>query len=867
MSERLVPSGVTSLDRVVLGLRLGDNVVWQVDELADYATFARVFAEQAIRDQEPCVYIRFAPHEPILQPTPGLTIVEVDPRPGFDAFSSDIHRIIDEAGRGVRHIFDNLSALAVEWTTDEQIANFFQFACPYLFELDTVAYFALSRHQHDGKAIARIRDTTQVLFDLFRVGENLYVHPLKVAERYTQQMFLPHLIDAGALMPVSHSGDAAVIAASARRRPLSSQRSSIAPWESVYERLLEYQGNEDSPEVAPLKQEFCRMLLGNQPRINELADTYLSLDDLFGIRERLIGSGKIGGKAAGLILARCILRERCDGADYQEIFEDHDSFFIGSDIFFSFLVNNDLFRLRWQLAREGDLSAEAFEDVERRFLEGEFSPEIIEQFRNMLDYYGQAPVIVRSSSLLEDSFGNAFAGKYRSEFCANQGSPRERLLEFLRAVKLVYASTLNPDALSYRRKHNLIDRDEQMAILVQRVAGSPYKQYFFPSLAGVAISRNLFVWTDRIDEKQGLVRMVFGLGTRAVNRVGSDYPRMFAVSHPQLRPELGRRILTYSQRQVDVIDLHGNRLTSVSAEELLSDLNYPQLKLYTSLWKGSYLLDTWLSGPSDPEEALVLTFNTLLERTDFVSTVRWMLKTLEEAYGHPVDTEFTASIDDGGRVRVNLVQCRPLFLPDATEVVEIADDIPQEQVLFRSSGTIRGGSISRIRYILYIDPAVYHPAPMTVKRSIPHLVGRINHFFEETGENVIMMGPGRWGSSSINLGIGVGYAQINHTQVLVEMAREAAGLVPDVSYGTHFFQDLVEDEIIYLAVYPDDQASEFNESFFSQAPNALTQLLPDAGEFADVVRLIDLVTATGGFAKVVADPQAQIGICYLEPSA
>ncbi len=864
---RAVPTGIESLDRVVQGLRLGDNVVWQVDELADYAAFARLFAEQAIGDGEPCVYVRFAPHEPILHPTPGLTIVEVDPRPGFDAFSGNIHRIIDEAGRGVRHVFDNLSALAVEWSTDEQIANFFQFACPYLYELDTVAYFALTRHQHDGKAIARIRDTTQVLFDLFRVGENLYMHPLKVAQRYTQRMFLPHQVSEGTLTPIFHSGDAAVVAASARRRPLSARTSSIAPWESLYERLLQYRGNEDSPEVVPLKQEFCRMLLGNQTRINELADRYLTLDDLIGIRERLIGSGKIGGKAAGLILARCILRERSDVTNYHEVFEDHDSFFIGSDIFFSFLVNNDLFRLRWQIAREDGLSTERFEDVEQRFLDGEFSGEIVEQFRVMLDYYGQAPVIVRSSSLLEDSFGNAFAGKYRSEFCANQGSPRDRLEEFLRAVKLVYASTLNPDALSYRRKHDLIDRDEQMAILVQRVAGAPYKEYFFPSVAGVAISRNLYVWTDRIDERQGLVRLVFGLGTRAVNRVGSDYPRMFAVSHPQLRPELGRRILTYSQRQVDVIDLQRNRFASVSVQELLSGLDYPHLKLYTSLWKGGYALDAWMSGPSGPEEELVLTFNTLLERTGFVNTIRGMLSTLEEAYGHPVDTEFTASLSDDGQVRVNLVQCRPLFLPDAAEAVEIAEDIPQEQILFRSSGTIRGGSVPRIRYILYIDPAVYDPAPMGVKRAIPQLIGRINRFFETAAENVMMMGPGRWGSSSINLGIGVGYAQINHTQVLVEMAREAAGMVPDVSYGTHFFQDLVEDEIIYLAVYPDDQTSEFDEAFFTESPNVLTQVLPDAREIANVVRLIDVAAVTGSYAKVVADPQAQIGLCYLETNA
>ncbi len=249
---------------------------------------------------------------------------------------------------------------------------------------------------------------------------------------------------------------------------------------------------------------------------------------------------------------------------FLQILEAHDSFYIGSDVFFTFLVNNDLFRLRLQLTRSSHISDDEFGEVERRFLEGKFPPEIIEQFGNMLDYYGQAPIIVRSSSLLEDSFRNAFAGKYRSEFCANQGSSEERLEAFLRAVKLVYASAVNPDALSYRRAMGLENRDEQMAILVQRVSGMPYKKYFFPSLAGVACSRNLYAWTDRIDATKGLIRLVFGLGTRAVNRVGNDYPRMIAISHPELRPEYGVRIAKYSQWEADVLDLEKNEFATMS---------------------------------------------------------------------------------------------------------------------------------------------------------------------------------------------------------------------------------------------------------------------------------------------------------------
>ncbi|MCG6537890.1 MAG: PEP/pyruvate-binding domain-containing protein, partial [Syntrophales bacterium LBB04] len=347
-------------------------------------------------------------------------------------------------------------------------------------------------------------------------------------------MFLPHMMSGTGWVPVFQSGEAAAVSVSASKKPLHIMAKSIAPWESVFRRLLQYQEaekdlSETAPEISALKQELLQMMVGSHPEFNRLADSYFRISDLLGIRDRLIGSGQIGGKAAGMLLARRILME--DGnEDFSQILEAHDSFYIGSDVFFTFLVNNDLFRLRLQLTRSFHISHDEFGEVERRFLEGKFPPEIIEQFGNMLDYYGQAPIIVRSSSLLEDSFRNAFAGKYRSEFCANQGSSEERLETFLRAMKLVYASALNPDALSYRRAMGLENRDEQMAILVQRVSGMPYKKYFFPSLAGVAFSRNLYAWTDRIDATKGLIRLVFGLGTRAVNRVGNDYPRMIAIS-------------------------------------------------------------------------------------------------------------------------------------------------------------------------------------------------------------------------------------------------------------------------------------------------------------------------------------------------
>jgi len=467
MAAPFLNSGIAALDEVLQGLRPGDNVVWQVDSLEDYRYFAEPFAHEGIASGRDVVYLRFAPHPPVLAPRPGLTVLEVDPSLGFDCFSREVHKIIEERGRGVFYVFDNLSALVADWATDKLLANLFQVTCPYLFEFDTVTYFALTRGQHAHSAVARIRDTTQLLVDVYHVKDQMYVHPLKVWDRYSPQMFLPHRAAGEDWLPVFQSADAAAVSAAARRYPLLGKTSSTAPWDSVHRRLVQHReagrvSEEDNPEVVALKHELCRMMIGQHPEFSNLADHYLTLEDLLSIRDRVIGSGRIGGKAAGMLLARRILTtpEPEDEFDFSQVLEGHDSFYLGSDVFFTFLVNNDLFRLRLQLTRNLQLSREEFADVEQRFLAGTFPPATMDQFRDMLDYFGQAPIIVRSSSLLEDSFGSAFAGKYRSEFCANQGHPGDRMEAFLRALKLVYASALNPDALSYRRKRGLGATDE-----------------------------------------------------------------------------------------------------------------------------------------------------------------------------------------------------------------------------------------------------------------------------------------------------------------------------------------------------------------------------------------------------------------------
>ncbi len=865
-----ISSGIDELDHLIGGFFPGDNVVWQTDDLQEYARFARAFARRTIADGRECTYLRFAPHPRILEARRGLRVVEVEPGPGFDVFTNTVHGIIEEKGADSYYVFDNLSALVTEWATDELLSNFYQIICPYVLQLGSISYFGLSRGGHDHSTIARIRDTAQILIDIYHVGGETYVHPVKVLGRYSPQMFVPHRVVGTGWTPLFGSGEAAAVSAEAWKRSGGTAADSVAPWQSVYARLLQHQrAGEDekqAPEVLSLKREFSRMLLGDNRSFVDVADRFFTVDDLIDVRSRIIGSGRIGGKAAGMLLARRALLTGKGTVDFSRVLEAHDSFYIGSDVFFTFLVENDLFQERLRVTRDRHISHEAFEYVEQRFLNGSFPPDIMEQFRDMLAYFGQAPIIVRSSSLLEDSHMTAFAGKYRSEFCGNQGSPEDRMQAFLRVLKLVYASALNPDAIAYRCRQGLMNSDEQMAILVQRVSGRPYRNRFFPSFAGVGFSQNLYAWNSRIDPQKGMIRLVFGLGTRAVNRLAGDYCRMIAVSHPQLRPETGPAIAKYSQRNADLIDLERNEFVTVPLAGLLADCDYPNLDLIASLMSDGYLTDIIGACPPQSAGKLVPTFDNLIRRTPFVKIMDEMLTRLEKAFGYPIDTEFTGHVDSQGEVRICLLQCRSLAVPGVGGPVAMPEDLKKERVLFRSANFTSGGVVKDVRFILYMDPLAYsRMSSPDRKKSLGRVVGLINNHPSIAAGRIIMMGPARWGSSNLELGVNVGFADISNAAVLVEMAREDRGHVPEVSYGTHFFLDLVEAQIIYLPVYPGDPETQFNTEFFDRAPNVLTSLVPDADGYSDVIRLIDVPASSGGLhAQVVADPRSRKAVCFLQ---
>ncbi|MFW5958296.1 MAG: PEP/pyruvate-binding domain-containing protein, partial [Desulfosalsimonas sp.] len=503
-----VSTGWKSLDKIIDRLRRGDNVVWQVDGIEDYQRLVTPFVNSALAGSERVVYMRFARHAPLLDPKDNLEIYHLNTDKGFETFSAEVHSILTKEGRDVCYVFDSLSDLQHVWATDLMIGDFFFITCPYLYELNTTAYFAILRNRHSFKAIARIREITQVLIDVYNYQGSLCVHPIKVQHRYSPTMFFPHVKEKDDLVPVINSDEASRLFSYLSRHSTGSAQRRLDYWDRLFlqaRQLLESDAGDE--EKQDMVEQLSRLLLTRNKRVLSMIRRNMELEDLLHIKERLIGTGFIGGKSLGMLLARKILAGQ-SSSDWGNVLEHHDSFYIGSDVFYSYIVQNGWWKLFMAHKTEKGYFARAAE-LRQHMLEGVFPEEITEQFQLMLEYFGQSPIIVRSSSLLEDAFGSAFAGKYESYFCVNQGPPEKRYENFEEAVRRIFASTMSEDALEYRRQRGLDRMDEQMALLVQRVSGSYDQSWFYPELAGVGLSHNPFVWKKGMDPGAGMVRLVF----------------------------------------------------------------------------------------------------------------------------------------------------------------------------------------------------------------------------------------------------------------------------------------------------------------------------------------------------------------------
>ena len=385
-------SGIPAMDTALDNIRLGDNVVWEVGSLDEFRAVAVPFAEQALRDGRNLLYIRFAEHEPILPPMEGLRVVQVPLSHRFETFTVEIHNIIEKEGYDAFYVFDCLSELEAAWATDLLMGDFFHLTCPFLFILDTVAYFPVLRGRHSFDALQKIRDTTQLFLDVFTeekepVSDNsgsgsgkilsMYVRPVKVWRRETEAMLQPHLYDlrTGAF---TAGGEGVQMSHFYRQRNLagSTANQNMDSWERFFQRTrIKY---ENGLDVTQECNRMCNIMLTRDERLRELIKEHFEPEDYFEVHDRMVGTGMIGGKATGMLLSRKLTQNL--RPDIYDRIEPHDSFYIGSDVFYTYIVDNGFWDLRVkQRTEEGYFALAA--QMEDLLLHGEFSAAMKAEFR------------------------------------------------------------------------------------------------------------------------------------------------------------------------------------------------------------------------------------------------------------------------------------------------------------------------------------------------------------------------------------------------------------------------------------------------------------------------------------------------------
>lgn len=598
-----------------------------------------------------------------------------------------------------------------------------------------------------------------------------------------------------------------------------------------------------------------------------VAKKYIEVSDFLPLLENTIGpaqgAGKLGGKTSGAYLANKILESDIKDNELLDRIKFPKSWYLTSDTMLDLIHYNDLDEVVHIKYLDPDEIRQEHPFLEQIMKNAVFTTEIIEGLKEILRDIDDKPIIVRSSSLLEDNFGAAFSGKYKSLYLPNTGSEEERLNDLMDAILEVYASTFGPDPIEYRREKGMLDFSEEMGVLIQEVVGEKVRPYYMPAFAGVAFSRNEFRWSPRIKRDDGIIRLVPGLGTRAVDRVGNDYPTLISPNRPDLRVNtLIEEQIKYSPKYMDVINLETGNIETIDAVKIFEEYgdDYPNLDKIVSVYENDQLKDK-SKMMLDPERSdMIITFNKLFKNTDFLKDMKKIMDILEDRIGTPVDVEFAS---DGENIY--MLQCRPQSQSQEIEREPVPTNIKKNRKLFSAHKYVTTSHIDNIEYIVYVIPEEYTSLDSKEKmRKVATIVGELNN--KLPNRKFIMMGPGRWGSrGDIKLGVPVKYNDINNTSLLVEIAREKGDYLPELSFGTHFFQDLVEAEIRYLPLYPDEEGNIYNEDLLFRSKNRLTDLFPKYEKFEDVVRVIDVGDISqGGTLSVVMDGEANEALAYLK---
>jgi hypothetical protein len=397
-----------------------------------------------------------------------------------------------------------------------------------------------------------------------------------------------------------------------------------------------------------------------------------------------------------------------------------------------------------------------------------------------------------------------------------------------------------------------------MALLVMRVSGSYYGEYYMPCVAGVGYSFSPYRFMDDLDPTAGMLRLVMGLGTSAVDRTEGSYPRLVSLDKPKAQPMRDSvEKHQHSQRKMELMNRATRQLEQIDPDKVKPFLPYFMRRL---LFEHDTITERMFRERGQAREIEFVSCLGIVEKEQLMQQMREILSTIQKEYDYPVDTEFTINLSEDGDYVINLLQCRPLQVYQDAEEQALPEDVEEEKILFSCQGSSMGLSrLAKIDMVVSIDPVLYYNMPFKDKYRVGKALGAVNWSMRGKEKKMLLLTPGRIGTSSPELGVPALFSDISEFECICEIADSRAGYNPELSYGSHFFQDLVEAGILYNAIFENEKTLVFRPELLSGLPNLLLDFDPKAEDLIDIIRVYDV---SGMEIRICNDMKKERILCY-----
>lgn len=523
-----------------------------------------------------------------------------------------------------------------------------------------------------------------------------------------------------------------------------------------------------------------------------------------------IGRGSLGGKGRGLAFIDSIIKKNpiCDNFDGVTLSIPR-TVVLCTDVFDEFMESNGLYPLA--------LSDIPDDQILARFLEAKLPERLREDFLALFDVVDK-PLAIRSSSLLEDSHYQPFAGIY-STYMIPHIEDREKMLRLLTdAIKGVYASVFYADSKAYMTATSNVIDQEKMAVIIQEVVGAEHNGYYYPSFSGVGRSLNYYPINDEKAE-DGVAEVAVGLGKYIVD---GGLSLRFSPRHPDKVLQTSTLDLALRDTQTR---LYGLNMREVDSNFTVDDgFNIAKIKVQDAAETGAmkYMVSTFdyrdqvIRDSEWGEGRRVVTFANVLQHKVYplAEMIDFMLTTGSEAMNRPVEIEFAGmiNVNETGKGQLYWLQIRPII--DRKDLLdESVLSIPDDQVILKSNTALGHGNIENVDTIVYVRPENFSSFNNPL---IAREIEKINRQYTERGEGYILVGPGRWGSSDTALGIPVKWPHISSARLIVESSLSNYRIEP--SQGTHFFQNLTSFGVGYFTINPSSHDGVYDIDYLDSCP-------------------------------------------------